>query len=121
MDSILLSVKKLLGIAEEYNHFDSDIIIHINSVLMSLTQMGIGPENGFIVEGEEDLWSEFIPDKRYLEAVKSYVYFKVRFMFDPPTTSSVAEALRQSMQELEWRLAEAAENIKLQYGGETSE
>lgn len=104
MDSILNSVKKLLGIAEEYDAFDTDIIIHINSVFMILTQLGVGPANGFSIYDSSSAWSDFIPEGELMEAVKSYMGLKVRLMFDPPTSSSVMQATANMISELEWRL-----------------
>lgn len=110
MDSILTSIKKLLGITEEYEHFDQDIIIHINTALMILTQLGVGPSEGFFIKDKYALWSDFIPDVKTLEAVKSYIYLKVRTLFDPPTSSSLMNAMEQNMKELEWRLNVASES-----------
>lgn len=110
MDSILTSIKKLLGITEEYEHFDQDIIIHINTALMILTQLGVGPSDGFFIKDKYALWSDFIPDVKTLEAVKSYIYLKVRMLFDPPTSSSLMNAMEQNMKELEWRLNVASES-----------
>lgn len=104
MESILTSVKKMLGITEEYDHFDPDIIMHINSVFMILTQLGVGPSDGFFIEDDTTTWFEFIKDAKKLQAVKSYMYLKVRLLFDPPASSIVAECLKQSAAEFEWRL-----------------
>lgn len=104
MESILTSIKKLLGITEEYEHFDADIIMHINSVFMTLTQVGVGPEEGFIIEDDTAIWSDFIPDPIKLQAVKSYIYLKVKLLFDPPTSSAVTEAYNRQISEFEWRL-----------------
>ena len=109
MDSILTSVKKLLGIAEEYEHFDQDIIIHINSVLMILTQIGVGPSNGFSIIGKESTWTDFVTDIKQIEAVRTYVYLKVRLIFDPPSSSAVMEAINRTVSELEWRLSVAVD------------
>ena len=109
MDSILTSIKKLLGITEEYEHFDQDIIMHINSVFMILTQMGVGPEDGFTISDSTTMWNEFTNDDKKIEAVKSYVYLKVRLLFDPPASSSVMEAMNRSISEFEWRLNIAAD------------
>ena len=103
-ESILTSIKKLLGIAEEYTHFDTDIMIHINSVFMILVQMGVGPDEGFKVESAADTWNEFTSDKLLYESVKTYVYLKVKMIFDPPQGGAVAEAYKQTISELEWRL-----------------
>lgn len=110
MESILTSIKKLLGIAEEDTNFDQDLIMHINSVFMILTQLGVGPSKGFAIKDENDVWSDFIPEQSSLEAVKSYVYMKVRLMFDPPLSSAVADAINRNISELEWRLNAGAEN-----------
>ena len=103
-DSILTSIKKLLGITEEYEHFDQDIIIHINSVFMILNQLGVGPSNGFSITDKTAVWSDFISEGANLESVKSYIYLKVRLLFDPPTTSAVMESMNRMICELEFRL-----------------
>lgn len=112
MDSILTSVKKMLGITEECKDFDPDIIMHINTVLMILTQLGVGPEEGFYIEDDTSFWDDFVKDLSKLEAIKTYVYMKVRLMFDPPTSSSAMEATNRIIDELEWRLNIAGESIK---------
>lgn len=111
MDSILKSIKQLLGIADDDNSFDTEITIHINSVLSVLTQLGVGPSTGYRVTGEFETWSDFLSDDNLLEMVKSYTYLKVKLMFDLATTSSaVIEATNRSVSELEWRICAAAEN-----------
>lgn len=109
MDSILTSVKKMLGIEEEYEHFDADIIMHINSVLMILNQIGVGPSDGFSISDKTAKWSDFIQDSRKLESVKSYVYLKVKLLFDPPQSSAVMESMNRMISELEWRLSVAVD------------
>lgn len=109
-DSILTSIKKLLGITEEYEHFDQDIIIHINSVFMILNQLGVGPSNGFSITDKTAVWSDFISEGVNIESVKSYIYFKVRLLFDPPTTSAVMESMNRMISELEFRLNVSAES-----------
>lgn len=104
MDSILTSIKKLLGITEEYENFDQDIIMHINSAFMILNQLGVGPKNGFSISDKSSTWDEFIPESSNLEAVKTYVHLKVKLMFDPPLSSTVIEAIKSQINELEWRL-----------------
>lgn len=104
MDSILTSVKKLLGITEDYEHFDTDIITHINSVFMILTQIGVGPEDGFSITDKTSTWSDFLPDGQNIEAVKTYMYMKVKLLFDPPLSSAVMECMNRSISEMEWRL-----------------
>lgn len=107
-DSILTSIKKLLGITDEYKHFDQDLIIHINTVLMILTQLGVGPAGGFIIKDENEVWGDFISEGKNLEPVKSYVYLKVKLLFDPPISSAVTESINKLINELEWRLNVAA-------------
>ena len=109
MDNILSSIKKLLGIPTEETAFDSDIIMHINSVFMILNQLGVGPSSGFSISDDYALWSDFIPDGQNLELVKSYMYMKVRLMFDPPSSSAVLSAMEKSISEFEWRLNVQAE------------
>lgn len=104
MDSILTSIKKLLGIAEDYTNFDTDIIIHINSVFSILTQLGVGPSEGFSISDNRDTWYDFIGDSIKIELVKTYIYLKVRLVFDPPQSSSVIDAINRTINELEWRL-----------------
>lgn len=104
MESILTSIKKLLGIEEEYTQFDNDIIMHINSVLLNLTQLGVGPAEGFLIEDDTATWEDFIGDSNQLQAVKSYMYLKVKLLFDPPLSSSVIESMNRMTSELEWRL-----------------
>lgn len=109
MESILTSIKKLLGITEEYEHFDADIIMHINSVFMVLTQLGVGPSEGFSIKDKTTTWNEFISDNQ-LESVKSYMHMKVKLMFDPPLSSTVMECMNRMINEFEWRLNIAAES-----------
>lgn len=105
MDSILNTTKKLLGIDAEYHAFDEDIIVGINSALMVCMQLGVGPDEGFTVTDDSQTWEDFLPDNLIqLQAVKQYVYMKVRQVFDPPESSSVATALDNMTKELEWRL-----------------
>ena len=102
-DSILLLIKKKLGIAPDYHAFDEDIITDINTVLFSLNQIGVGTED-FAIKDETTLWSDFLGESKNYEAVKTYIYLKVRLMFDPPTSSFVITALEKQASELEWRL-----------------
>lgn len=112
MESILTSIKKLIGIDEEYTQFDTDIIIHINSVLMVLTQLGVGPSEGFTISDEYATWENFIGDKPYLNSVKTYVYLRVKLLFDPPLSSAAMDSLKKLADEFEWRLQVAVENNK---------
>ena len=104
MDSILTSIKKLLGIPEEYEQFDADITMHINSVFMILNLLGVGPKDGFAIKDKTTTWNEFVAESDNLEAVRSYVYMKVRLIFDPPLSSAVTDAINRNISELEWRL-----------------
>lgn len=109
MDSILTSVKKMLGIEADYTHFDQDIVMHINSVFMILRQLGVGPAGGFVIEDATATWTDFLGDSTDAIAVKTYVYQKVKMVFDPPVSSAAATATTESIKELEWRLNAAAE------------
>jgi hypothetical protein len=103
-DSILTSTKKILGIEESYTAFDLDILTHINSVFSTLNQLGVGPAEGFRVEDAGDVWDDFLDgDPRY-NSVKTYVYLRVRLLFDPPTTSYHTTALKEEVLQLEWRI-----------------
>ena len=102
--SILTSIKKLLGIAEEDTSFDQDIIMHINTVFAILAQLGVGPEGGFSIEDDSAIWEDYLGNATNLELVKSYIYMKVRSMFDPPTNSILADAMNKNISELEWRI-----------------
>ena len=112
MESILTSIKKLLGIEEQYTHFDQDIIMHINTTFLDLNQIGVGPKEGFRIEDDSKTWSEFLPDADLLrmEAVKTYMYLKVRLVFDPPASSAVRESFENMADKLEWRLNVQAES-----------
>ena len=104
MESILTSIKKLLGIAEDYEHFDPEIIMHINSVFMELTQIGAGPADGFFIEDKTSVWTDFVPEIGKLEAIKSYIYLKVKLLFDPPANATIVEAMKQQIANYEWRI-----------------
>lgn len=110
MESILTSIKKLLGIGEEDTYFDPDIITHINSVFTILKQLGVGPPEGFRIEDDTSVWTDFIPDTSRLEAVKSYVHKKVQLLFDPPTGGAPLQAVKEITSEFEWRLNVEAES-----------
>lgn len=111
-DSILESVKKTLNLCEDDMSFDQDIIMHINSVFANLTQIGVGPKEGFSIEDESSLWSDFIGDSKVLQNVKSFMYVKVRILFDPPANATLMEALNANAKEFEWRLSVTAEQKK---------
>lgn len=102
--SILSSIKKPLGIADEYTQFDEDIIIHINGVLFTLTQLGVGPSNGFFITGYNEKWDDFTGSEKLSKLIQSYVYLKVRLLFDPPTNSALIESFNKLASEYEWRI-----------------
>ena len=102
-DSILNSVKDMIAGGAIHEHFDNELIMCINSVIATLRQIGIGPEEGLVIDGSST-WSDLIGDSKMLEAVKSYVAYKVRMMFDPPASSAISEAIKENIKELEWRL-----------------
>ena len=115
MDSILTTVKKLLGIDEEDVSFDTDVIVSINTAIPSLSQMGIGPPNGFIVTSKDQKWTDYISDTTInLEGVKTYLYLKTKLIFDPPTNSTVIQSIENNLKELEWRMMLAVETNNLQ-------
>jgi hypothetical protein len=103
-ESILKSTKKILGLAEDYTAFDLDVITHINAAFSILDQLGVGPEGGFMIEDDTAVWSDFIAPRNQLNLVKTYVYLKVRSLFDPPTTSFLIQATNDHIKEYEWRL-----------------
>lgn len=102
--SILDDIKKLLNLSKENTSFDTDIIIHINSVFMILNQLGIGPEEGFRISDTDTKWSSYINNIDNLDGVKTYIYLKVKLIFDPPLSTTVIEAFKKSIEEFEWRL-----------------
>ena len=104
MDSVLTSIKKLLGIDESYTHFDVDIIIHINSALMVLQQLGVITIDNFFITDSSNAWADLIGDSKNIEAIKTYVFLKVKMVFDQPTTSFTIDAINRQIVELEWRL-----------------
>lgn len=109
MDSILNTIKKMLGLDSSYTAFDNDLIIFINGVFMTLNQIGIGPTGGFFIEGSNAVWSDFLGETSTLEAVKTYIFLKVKLMFDPPTTSAVLDSMYRQAEEQESRLKIQAE------------
>ncbi len=102
--SILKSTKKVLGIEASYTAFDLDVLTYINSAFSTLTQLGIGPAIGFSIEDDTAVWGAFLGSDLQLSSVKSYVYLKVRLIFDPPQTSYHMQAIQDQIRELEWRL-----------------
>lgn len=103
-DSILASTKKALSVSPDYEVFDQDVIMHINSVFSTLHQLGVGPDAGFMIEDDSTTWDTFLQGDPRLNHIKTYVFLRVRLLFDPPTTAYLVEALKTQMQELEWRI-----------------
>lgn len=103
-ESILTSIKKLLNISVDDKSFDQDVLIHINSVFMILNQMGVGTDNTFSITDGTSKWTDFLGDNKDLESVKTYIYLKVKMVFDPPANSSITEAYNRLINEYEWRL-----------------
>lgn len=109
-ESILNSIKKLLGLDASYTAFDVDITIHINSALATLNQLGVGPINGLMIQNADTTWDAFLGDDVLLNSVQTYVYLKVRLVFDPPATSFVIAAFEKQIEELGWRINVYQEN-----------
>lgn len=109
-EKILSSIKKLLGLNDSITVFDSDIVIHINTIFANLAQMGVGPKDsadknvGFRIVTGNEVWNDFTNDDILIENVKSYIYIKVKMIFDPPTSSALINAYNDQAKELEWRL-----------------
>lgn len=113
MDSILTSIKKMLGIDEAYTQFDTNVIMHINSVFADLTQMGVGPSEGFSIEDKSTTWDEYTDDNPLLNSVKSYMNLRVQLLFDPNSIgSSTLASYERQISQWEWRLNIAAESAK---------
>jgi hypothetical protein len=111
--SILDSTKKVLGFDPDYSAFDADITMHINAALFTLNDLGVGPDDGFLINDKTETWDQFSSDAKLLTAVKSYVYLKVRMLFDPPATSFAIDAINKQITELEWRMNVRVENQKV--------
>lgn len=109
MESILTSIKKLLGPSGDYEYFDTDIIIHINTALMDLNRLGVGPAEGFSIKDDTAKWTDFVEDISKIEGIKTYVYISVKLVFDPPTNSSHLASLERTRDKLEWTLNVAAD------------
>lgn len=117
--SILHDIKKMLGPSYDDDSFDTDIIIHINSTFTTLRQLGVGPAKGYRISDEDNLWSEFVKDEEMLDSVKTYIYLKVKLIFDPPLNGTLYEAFERQVKELEWRLNVSVESDPI--GGENNE
>lgn len=113
VDSILDSIKKLLGIESEYTQFDIDVMLHINSVFSTLNQLGVGPKSGFRITGKDETWNDFISgDPAYYSFLKSYIYLRVKLLFDPPQNSFAVESINNQVKEMEWRITVEADHRK---------
>lgn len=111
-ESILTSIKKLIGLSEGDTSFDPDLIIHINTIFFTLNQLGVGPENPFRISGPEATWSDF-ENSGDIEAIKTYIYLKVKLVFDPPSNSALLSAMKEEAKEYEWRLNVAVDTENL--------
>ena len=109
-DSILDGIKSMLGPSYDDDSFDTDITIHINSCFTTLRQLGIGPENGYRIKDSENVWNEFVKDEEMLDSVKTYIYLKVKVVFDPPLNAALLESFTNQIKELEWRLNVSVES-----------
>lgn len=103
-DSILNSVKLSLGIASDYTYFDDQLIMHINTAFAVLNQLGVGPKDGYQISGPDDSWSDYTKSNKQLNMMKTYMYAKVRLIFDPPQSSAVKECLNETVKEYESRI-----------------
>ncbi len=110
--SILDSIKKSIGLDKDYTAFDPDVIMHINSVFAVLTQLGIGPSEGFSIEDSETTWDDYIGDDIRFNSVKTYILLRVRILFDPPTASHLMSAMNEQIREFEWRIQTLREEEK---------
>lgn len=103
-ESILKTIKQLIGCPDDFEQFDLDLTIHINSAFATLTQLGVGPKEGYRITGPDNVWSEFEEDTHKASLIKDYVYIKTRLLFDPPTSGSLMDSLKEQLKEMEWRL-----------------
>lgn len=119
MNSILTSVKKLIGIAEDDDAFDTDVIMYINSSFLVLSQLGVGPDEGFYINDDTAVWTDFVPDNMLLlNYVKTFVYLKAKLVFDPPSSSIAVQSMQEMVREHEWRIVH--ENEKNAGSGSTT-
>lgn len=121
MDSILITIKRLLGIGDYCDQFDTEVIVHINSALMVLNQLGVGPPGGFMITSNAETWTDFLGDNKQIESVKTYIYMKVKLIFDPPQSSAAIESMNQLIKEFEWRLNVAVDPGSTTQGEEVVE
>ena len=113
-ESILVYVKKLLGIQSDYNHFDPDIIYGINAAFAVLTQLGVGPESGFSISDDSTKWDEFVSDTTRLSLIKPYVYLKTKMLFDPPSSNILTDSINKTISEYEFRLNVVSDGGEIQ-------
>ena len=106
--SILKTIRRMIGPDEDYEYFDTDLIIHINSAFSRLCQLGVGPERPFHITGDEETWCQFM-DCGNMEDIKQFVYLSVKCIFDPPASSTVLNAYKEQINKLEWLLKEVAQ------------
>ena len=109
--SILKSTKKILGLADDYTAFDSDVITHINTAFSTVNQLGVGPTGGFTIEDNADVWDDIGLPQNQENMIKTYIFLKVKMLFDPPTTSFTIDAMNDQLKELEWRLSTFREGL----------
>lgn len=109
MDSILLTIKSMLGLDETYKVFDKELIVYINTAINVLEQLGIG-QDGFTVVSESDTWDSYVTDLAKMESIKTYIYIRTKLLFDPPSNSTLSKSLEDTARELEWRL-----NVKVEH------
>lgn len=108
-ESILLTIKKMLGADPEYTPFDTDILVEINSNIQDLIEIGVGPNDGFVVESADETWEELLNDRRDLESAKEYIYLGCKLVFDPPQSSAVIAHFEKRKSEIIWRLSSKVE------------
>lgn len=108
--SILTSTKKVVGLSASYTVFDPDIVMHINAAFSILSQLGVGAADGFMIEDEDANWEDIGLPQNQLNLVRTYIFLKVRMLFDPPTTSFLIDAMTKQITEYEWRLNVFREN-----------
>lgn len=118
MESILTSIKKLLGIEEEYEAFDPDIIMFINSALMILNQLGVGPQKGLTITDKVSTWKDLFGDRTDIDSVRSFVFIKTKLSFDPPANSFLVDSYNNLLKEYEWRIKEQVEEGGLSHESE---
>ena len=111
-ESVLLSIKKMLGLDKDYDVFDPELIIHVNTVFGTLHQLGVGPDEQFRISGDLEVWSDFDTEGEQIDEVKTYIYLRVRLLFDPPSSSFVLSSFQEQLKEFEWRLNVKADEIK---------